>query len=108
MNTLAPPFLLPLHLYACVDELMQQQGSYSALHRVRGVRTAVGWGCRGNRLLAANGGGHRSAAESNHRRQDGTALWPLEGVLHSRYTSISIQLIMHDHFFVHCVEILHA
>lgn len=89
MNTFISPFLIPLHVHACVDELMQQQGSHSALHRVWGVRTAVGWGCRGNRLLAANGGGHRAAAEPNHRRQDGIALWPLEGVLHSRCTHTS-------------------
>lgn len=78
---------------ACVDELMQQQGSHSALHRVWGVRTAVGWGCRGNRLLAANGGGHRAAAEPNYRRQDGAALRSLEGVLHSRYTNIHPDLL---------------
>lgn len=73
--------------YACVcaDELLQQQGSDSALHSVWGVWTAVGGGCRGDGLLAADGGGNRTAAEPNCGCKDGVAFWPLESVLHSRY-----------------------
>ncbi|XP_076827477.1 voltage-dependent calcium channel gamma-7 subunit isoform X2 [Brachyhypopomus gauderio] len=43
------------------------------------MRAAVGRCCRGNGLLAADGGRHSTAAEPNHRRQDGAALWPVEG-----------------------------
>lgn len=78
--------MLTIHVCVCVcaDELLQQQGSDSALHSVWGVWTAVGGGCRGDGLLAADGGGNRTAAEPNCRCQDGIAFWPLESVLHSR------------------------
>lgn len=78
--------MLTVHMCVCVcaDELLQQQGSDSALHSVWGVWTAVGGGCRGDGLLATDGGGNRTAAEPNCRCQDGIAFWPLESVLHSR------------------------
>lgn len=68
----------------CADELLQQQGSDSALHSVWGVWTAVGGGCRGDGLLATDGGRNRTAAEPNCRCQDGFAFWPLESVFHCR------------------------
>lgn len=81
----SPPFseLIPSRRFSfpSTDELVQHPSLDSALLRFRRLRPAVGGRCRVDRLLAADGGGNRAAAESDHRGQDGAALGPVEGLL---------------------------
>lgn len=71
------------------DEFIQYEGSDAALVGFRGLRFAVGRRRRVDRLLAADGGGNRPAAEPDHRGQDGAALRPLEGLLRGRLVTVS-------------------
>lgn len=66
------------------DEFVQHASSDAALVGVRRLWFAVGGRRRVDRLLAADGGGDRPAAEPDHRGQDGAALRPVEGLLRGR------------------------
>lgn len=63
------------------DEFIQYEGADTSLVGFWGLRFAVGGRRCVDRLLAADGGGNRPAAEPDHWGQDGAALWPLEGLL---------------------------
>lgn len=71
------------------DEFVQHEGLDAALVRLRGLWAAAGGCGRVHRLLAADGGGHRPAAEPDHRGQDGAARRPLEGLLRGRWANVS-------------------
>lgn len=70
------------------DEFVQHEGLDAALVRLRGLWAAAGGCGRVHRLLAADGGGHRPAAEPDHRGQDGAARRPLEGLLRGRWANV--------------------
>lgn len=80
--------------FVSTDEFVQYEGSDAALVGVRGLWFAVGWCRRVDRLLAADGGGDRPAAEPDHRGQDGAALRPLEGLLRGRSVAPSCHYLL--------------
>lgn len=66
------------------DEFVQYEGADAALVCFRRLRSAAGGRGSVDRLLAADGGGDRAAAEPDHRGEDGAALGVVEGVLCGR------------------------
>lgn len=60
------PTLTVMFFHYSTDEFVQYKGSDATLVSFRSLQSAVGRCCRFDRLLAADGGGDRPAAEPDH------------------------------------------